>query len=214
MKYLKNYNTFILERLDFSGKKLTTLVGLDIQEYTEDSFDCGENKLTSLEGSPKEVGGYFDCRNNLLNTLEGGPIKVGGQFNCHSNKLTSLKYSPKYASCMDCSNNKLTTLEYLSDGIGNGTGDELWCFDNDWIKPIPYKIMKKYNLHLLETDITDYNFVYTQLQVDKFSSFEFQKDFLEREPENFMDLKPFGYAKGLEELFPHLFDMDELGLLD
>ena len=58
------------------------------------------------------------------------------------------------------------------------------------------------------------NFQYSIENMVKFSSFEYQKEFLERESENFMDLKPIGYAKGIEELFPHLFDMDELGLLD
>ena len=54
-------------------------------------FDCCGNKLTTLEGSPKEVSGYFDCGNNLLTTLEGSPREVGGYFSCNYNQLTSLE---------------------------------------------------------------------------------------------------------------------------
>ena len=71
----------------------------------------------------------------------------------------------------------------------------------------------KYDLPLKQSKWKS-TWVYTDEQYNEFSSLEFQKEFLEREPENFIDLKPFGYAKGIEELFPHLFDMDELGLLD
>ena len=30
------------------------------------TFDCSDNKLTSLEGAPREVGGYFWCGYNLV----------------------------------------------------------------------------------------------------------------------------------------------------
>ena len=33
-------------------------------EYVKGDFDCRYNKLTSLQGSPKEVGGDFYCRYN------------------------------------------------------------------------------------------------------------------------------------------------------
>ena len=46
-------------------------------------FDCNGCNITSLEGSPKEVGGYFDCSYcNNLKTLEGAPKKVGSLFYC------------------------------------------------------------------------------------------------------------------------------------
>jgi hypothetical protein len=211
MKHLKNYNTFILEKLNFRDKLLTTLLGLDIPDFCDDYFDCSDNILTSLEGCPIEVVSFFDCSDNSLTTLKGSPTKVGTNFNCHKNNLTSLEYCPKYVGgSFECTNNKLTILDYLPEYIGG----DLFCFDNEWIKPIPYEIMVKYNLHPTETNITDVQHVYTKQQFIKFSSFEFQKEFLEREPENYLDLKPFGYAKGLEDIFPHLFDMDELGLID
>ena len=232
MKYLKNYNTFILEGFDYSGKYLTTLVDLDIPEFCDDLFDCSQNKLTSLEGAPKRVlrsfycehnqltslkyapemvgGDNFNCYHNNLTNLVGSPNKIYGSFYCYLNNLKTLEGAPEYvAGDFNCSDNKLETLEYLPIVYG-----KLHCYNNNWIKPIPHKIMKKYYLRCLTQGDGDSKYVYTQEQFDKFSSFEFQKEFLENEPENYLDLKPIGYSKGIEELFPHLFDMDELGLID
>ena len=47
-------------------------------------FDCSYNRLTSLKGSPRLIGGYFLC----TNSLEFCPDYVGGYFYCTGNKLT------------------------------------------------------------------------------------------------------------------------------
>ena len=57
-------------------------------------FDCGLNKLTTLEGSPKWVGKYFLCNMNMLKTLEGGPIVMIGGCNCESNNIINFKGFP------------------------------------------------------------------------------------------------------------------------
>lgn len=54
-------------------------------------FDISFNRLTSLEGSPREVYSYFDCSSNLLTTLIGSPDKVHQYFYCTYNKLKSLE---------------------------------------------------------------------------------------------------------------------------
>ena len=59
-------------------------------------FQCYNNKLTSLEGAPKEVGVDFDCNNNQLTSLKGSPKWVGRNFYCNNNKLTSLEGAPKW----------------------------------------------------------------------------------------------------------------------
>ncbi len=59
------------------------------------TFDCRDNRLTSLQGSPREVGGSFYCNKNQLTSLEGGPKYVGGNFNCHVNQITSLRFAPE-----------------------------------------------------------------------------------------------------------------------
>jgi hypothetical protein len=57
-------------------------------------FTCANNKLTSLEGCPKEVGGDFNCYDNRLTSLEGSPVSVVGNFTCGNNLLTSLEGCP------------------------------------------------------------------------------------------------------------------------
>ena len=191
MKYLKNYNTFILENSNNNlNKKIKSFVDSNIPEMVDGDIEYEGVGLISLDGSPKEVSGDFNCSDNKLTSLKGCPKKVGGIFWCNDNQLKNLDYLPEYI------------------------GRYLVCYGNDWEKPIPYKILFKYNfLSFNDKQKILFN-IYTQEQFDEFSSFDFQKEFLEREPENYLDLKLFGYAEGIEELFPHLFDMDELGLID
>jgi hypothetical protein len=90
-------------------------------------FDCSRNQLTTLEGSPKEVGGDFYCSSNQLTTLEGSPKEVGGRFYCQSNQLTTLEDAPKeVGGDFGCSNNQLTTLE----GAPKEVGGEFYCNNN------------------------------------------------------------------------------------
>ena len=84
-------------------------------------FFCYDNKLTTLEGSPKEVGYHFLCGHNQLTSLEGGPQKTGGSFNCSNNKLTTLIGGPKSVGFnYFCGGNQLTDVHgfpnYLIDG--------------------------------------------------------------------------------------------------
>ena len=76
------------------GNKLTSLEGAP-KEVGEDFF-CHANKLTYLVGAPKYVGVNFICSSNQLNSLVGGPTKVGFNFYCSDNPLESTKGKPKY----------------------------------------------------------------------------------------------------------------------
>ena len=58
------------------------------------NFDCGSNKLTSLQGAPTSVGGHFYCNSNQLTSLQGAPTSVGGSFDCRYTQLTSLQGAP------------------------------------------------------------------------------------------------------------------------
>ena len=89
--------------------KITTLEGSP--KYVGGFFDCSHcNNLVSLEGAPEEVNGSFNCNcNNNLISLEGAPQKVGRDFFCgHCQKLTSLKGAPKIIKrnfyCNNCPN--------------------------------------------------------------------------------------------------------------
>jgi hypothetical protein len=84
------------------------------------NFDCVNNKLTSLEGSPYSVGGYFYCNGNKLTSLEGCPYKMGGNFYCRNNQLTSLEgFSELYRDGMKVhiNNNPVDEVYKLFDNI-------------------------------------------------------------------------------------------------
>ncbi len=50
-------------------------------------YDLGLERLPVKFGT---VGGYFDCGGNRLTSLEGAPGSVGRNFYCSDNRLTSL----------------------------------------------------------------------------------------------------------------------------
>ena len=50
---------------DCSFQRLSDFKGVKFG-WVEDGFYCQKNRLTSLEGAPKHVGGTFDCRFNLV----------------------------------------------------------------------------------------------------------------------------------------------------
>ena len=78
-------------RLDSIGlTRLPDLSRVDVQR----GFSCSHNKLTSLAGAPRRVGGFFSCTNNELANLEGATQDVGGNFSCSENKLLTLKGAP------------------------------------------------------------------------------------------------------------------------
>ncbi len=125
-------------------------------------FDCSDNLLTTLKGSPKEVGGDFNCSVNNLNSLEGSPKQVS-HFYCDNNQLKTLKHSPNYVSndfiCISnelinlngigeigrkiiCSGNPLESLEGY-----NGEYDKLECDNKDGLI---LKMKRKNKIKLLE----------------------------------------------------------------
>ncbi len=97
--------------------RLTTLQGAPRE--VGGNFSCPNNKLTSLQGAPQKVGGDFSCRNNQLTSLQGAPQEVGGYFNCRKNQLTTLHGAPqKVGGDFNCGGNKLTSLEGAPQKVG------------------------------------------------------------------------------------------------
>ena len=74
------------------------------------NFQCFNNELTTLEGSPRDVGGDFRCQNNKLTTLEGGPSRVGGNYWCGNNKLITLEGGPKEVHYFNCAYNPINKI--------------------------------------------------------------------------------------------------------
>ena len=110
---------------DCGNNKLTSLI--NAPKSVVISFYCGTNHLTSLEGAPTNVGISFYCGNNELTSLEGAPKTVDGDFFCGYNLLTSLAGAPKSVGVdFDCSNNKLTSLA----GAPKTVGRHFYCHNN------------------------------------------------------------------------------------
>lgn len=104
----------------------------------EGDFDCTQNELPNLIGSPILVKGHFKCYKNKLRSLEGSPVTVMKEFDCAQNHLTSLQHSPKIVNGdFDCSYNSLSSL----DGAPEKIGGNLKIEGNPLIKS-PYKMFK------------------------------------------------------------------------
>ncbi|GAB5389310.1 MAG: hypothetical protein Alpg2KO_22780 [Alphaproteobacteria bacterium] len=77
--------------LTLKGLGLTTLEGAPYRVHGK--CDVSNNKLTSLEGAPQQVG-RFDCSNNRLTSLKGGPKQCGSLYRCTKNNLQNLAHLP------------------------------------------------------------------------------------------------------------------------
>lgn len=90
-----NVNGDVILNKDSKVSRLTN--GLFSFGKVSGTFFCSLTQITSLEGSPREVGNSFICAycNNLKN-LKGSPREVGGSFICKfCSNLTSLTGLPK-----------------------------------------------------------------------------------------------------------------------
>ncbi len=75
-------------------------------------FIISHNRITSLDGCPKEVGGEFDCCGNNLTSLLGGPEFVELNYDCSGNNLISLEGSPRHIkSTFRCLRNNIISLK-------------------------------------------------------------------------------------------------------
>jgi hypothetical protein len=54
-------------------------------------FTYADGYLTSLEGTPRKIGGSFYCDRNQLTSLHGAPAEVNGYFSVEKNSITSLE---------------------------------------------------------------------------------------------------------------------------
>jgi Leucine-rich repeat (LRR) protein len=242
MKYLKKFEGYwkLKTQLLVPGEQLYNLDNYLPLSNDLKILDCSNNYIKKLPELPDTLTN-LSCSNNFLQEFPKLPngltelyIKHNEDIkkiyklpvnleilNCAYTDIMELPILPKKLKELSCDNNNLeelpelpNELEYLCVGRNKlkklpelpESLNIISIESNDWDNPIPYKYVKKFQLRLTD--------MYIKEQIEKFSSFKFQKEFLEREPENFMDLKPLGYADGLDELFPNLFDMDDLGLLD
>lgn len=59
----------------------------------------------------KEVYGTFNCSNNNLTNLKGTPSDYCYLLNANNNKITTLEYAPLVIGSLSILNNKLTSLK-------------------------------------------------------------------------------------------------------
>ena len=55
--------------------------------YVSGVFNCANNRLTTLDGSPRKVGYIFYCYDNELTSFEGGPNTVLDNYHCQNNDI-------------------------------------------------------------------------------------------------------------------------------
>ena len=122
---IKNYNINqdgtidVNDNVSFYSLKLEKLP-LNFRNVTG-WFICTNNRLRSLDGSPKLVESYFYCENNELTTLNGSPNRIGlgdkeygPDFLCYNNNLTTLNGSPQIINGnINISENNITSLKGL-----------------------------------------------------------------------------------------------------
>jgi hypothetical protein len=106
--------------VNLSNKDLTELpIEFDV---VDGNFNISGNKITSLDGCPKYVGGDFNCGDNSnLRTLTGGPEEVKGDFNCSFTGIDTLVGGPEeVGGNYDAARCNITILDGAPEKI-NGT---------------------------------------------------------------------------------------------
>ena len=135
-----------------SGKKISKIL-LKFGEVSG-NFNCYNNQLTTLEGSPERVGGSFYCSHNNLTSLEGSTQEVGGGFYCSYNQLTTLVGGPKEVlGRYDCSSNKLTDVR----GFPEYYRGEVLIYDNPVYRII--SLFKGVDVDIVIETLNDYNVI-------------------------------------------------------
>jgi len=164
----------VVRNFDCSNNNLRNLKG---SPFKTRYFNCNNNKLTSLEGSPTEIDGLFDCSYNNLKKLDCGPIKISGRYggiSCSNNKIESLEGCPKVKR-LYFDNNNLLNLKGLPIDI------EEFFFHNNPISYIlhlvdPNKYIK-FVEYLNEYDVIVKNTIYLDKLKDALYMIDEQDEF-------------------------------------
>ncbi len=104
---------------DCQDNNLTTLIGSP--HFVSEHFMCNNNSLTSLEGAPQEIGGTFNCSmNTAIKSLKGGPVRVGRHYLCANMALESLEFIASNVKCgLDISNNQISSLKHCPQSLSD-----------------------------------------------------------------------------------------------
>ena len=112
--YIRNYTINDDLSIDVDDDVVITYRGLEYLplrfNHVSGYFDCSNNKLKSLEGSPSVVNGNFICYENELESLEGCPQILDGDFSCSDNKLKDLEHFPEVNGIISMRGNPVDLL--------------------------------------------------------------------------------------------------------
>lgn len=135
IKLFESFNEYsqVKDWLDRKGIENYT-INDDLIVDVDGDVDISFYDLTEIPIQFGKVDGNFLCCGNRLTTLKGCPKYVGGGFDAFNNKLTSLEYCPEITEWrFDVHNNNLTTLRYMPKQV-NGN---ISIYDN----PLPTEIL-------------------------------------------------------------------------
>lgn len=138
----KNFNIVVTSgnNINLSNKKLSELPPYINFLSVKGGFDISYNKLVSMRGCPKRVGGFFDASNNELTSLEHCPTSVGEEIDLSQNRITSLEGCPNEVQSISLKGNYIENLvgapDYVSDTFDisdnklvsfEGLSDNFYC---------------------------------------------------------------------------------------
>ena len=135
------------------------------------NLDYNDQKLTSLPKLPNKLKKLW-CIYNQLTSLPELPDNLKELY-CSYNQLTSLPELPVSLKNLYCQYNQLSELPKLPDNL-----KFLICHDNNWKEPISIDIINKFDLK-----------PYTNEQTKLFRSYEFQKEYIEKDNINYFNLE-------------------------
>ena len=163
---------------------------------------CEDNELVRLPKLPSKLE-ILNCYDNNLIELPELPNTLEW-VSCNGNELIELPELPNKLEYLNCSDNKLTSLPQYPGYLYTA------CVGmNDYQVPIPFEYME-YDIQIKGYSHRKY---YYDEQIQKFKSYEFQKELLTEYPEKNKDLIPLKYAKGIKKEFSYIFNAEDMGLL-
>ena len=102
--------------------------------YVEGNVSLVNKGLKEIPLKFGKVEGYFNFSYNKLISLEGSPKVVGGNFYCQSNKLTSLRGGPKIVSFSSLSLRFFSFSKSIS--IETNSSSSVSLLDNQTIRKL------------------------------------------------------------------------------
>lgn len=177
MKYIKTYEGLFnrkvkeYELTDFCELYLKDQGLTKLNELPKETkiFKCSGNNLQYLPELPVTLE-TLDCSDNELIELPELPANLEW-LKCSKNNLTQLPELP-YIYYLDCSNNDLTSLPEFP----KFTLREINIENNNWQEPFSK------DAYIILNRLSDTK-IYTEEQIERFNSLEFQQQYLDKYPE-------------------------------